>query len=135
VADLDGDGVHDLISGFRSGGLVLWRGGDFSTGLNELAWENGRSEGNTGWIAAPNPVQAGAELTLNWSSKMRAVPQDLSWLWLDFAGRTISEGHINGNAAAPEQTGTTALKLIVPDVTPGLYTLSVGVQTLRICIK
>jgi hypothetical protein len=59
MADLDNDGVNDLLVGFRAGGLVLWRGGDFSTGLAELAWMSDGQDDFTGWIPAPNSPCAG----------------------------------------------------------------------------
>ncbi len=144
VADLDNDGVHDLLVGFRAGGLVLWRGGDFSTGLAELAWPPDGQDNFGGWIPAPNPVRAGAQLTLRWSSNARPAPADFQRIrWVDIAGRVVRANAAtqnanaatqNANAAAPEQTGTAALQLIVPNLSPGLYALQVGAQTLRIWI-
>lgn len=134
MADLDADGIHDLVAGFRGGGLVLWRGGDFSTGLNELAWPN-MSEGLSGWVPAPNPVRAGTLLELQWhvSGGEVAVPELSKAVWISSDGRTVWQEPLDAGQGAGEQ-GT--VRLMVPlKMKQGLYTLRLGAQTLRIVVE
>ena len=68
LADLNGDGHHDLAVGVRDGGLTLWRGGtefDAIRGcapiIDAIAELPSRS---TGWNPAPNPLRAGMSMAV-----------------------------------------------------------------------
>ena len=82
LADLDGDGILDLVLGVRDGGLTLWRGegedvvrscAPAINGINPIALTT------PSWIPSPNPIASGGRM---------AVPSEGLSIF-DLAGREI----------------------------------------------
>ena len=111
LADLNADGTHDLVVGVRDGGLTLWNGQatepallgctapDVIDGVADL------EEANKTWDPYPNPLRAGARLT---------VPSSAVFV-LDLTGRPLGRLEAQGGSVHWPEIWGAGTYLVLPE--------------------